>query len=345
MTRSWTWVDPAFAVDAAGHHHVAVGRIGTEPGVWYGTDAGGAWSMERLTTDARPTAASGSWSRRTAPRRSPTGSRARRAAWLATGTPGDWTFTKIADEADHRHPRDRAGGERVAPPRVRRRRRRRAADRLRHERRRRLVGDADRRQLADHAGCEPVDRPRRRGPRPRRVRDRWARRPTAPRSSTRPTAPAPGSLSQRTTGAPRDLDPSDRRRCRGPPADRVPAGGLRRPAPVVQRLVVDVEDRELWGRTTPTRRSPSTPPATRTCCSRRAALHYEACDAAAVLGAPGPPLVDRRARRRSGPPGDRLRRRREPVARARPRRQPLGRVREHAVAPRRDPPDPAARAR
>ena len=52
VTRSWTWVDPAFAVDAAGHHHVAVGRIGTEPGLWYGTDAGGGWSMERVTTTA-----------------------------------------------------------------------------------------------------------------------------------------------------------------------------------------------------------------------------------------------------------------------------------------------------
>ena len=53
---------------------------------------------------------------------------------------------------------------------------------------------------------------------------------------------------------------------------------------------------------------------------------------AAVLGPSRPALVERRAGRRLGPPGDRLRRRREPLARARPRRQPLGRVRQHRLA-------------
>ena len=99
VTRSWTWVDPAFAVDAAGHHHVAVGRIGTEPGLWYGTDAGGGWSMERVTT----TPPDGSVGLVVAPDGTASiaygESGAGRSAWLATGTPGDWTFTKLADGA------------------------------------------------------------------------------------------------------------------------------------------------------------------------------------------------------------------------------------------------------
>ena len=99
VTRSWTWVDPAFAVDAAGHHHVAVGRIGTEPGLWYGTDAGGGWSMERVTT----TPPDGSVGLVVAPDGTASiaygESGAGTSAWLATGTPGDWTFTKLADGA------------------------------------------------------------------------------------------------------------------------------------------------------------------------------------------------------------------------------------------------------
>ena len=39
----------AVGVDAAGHHHVAVGRYGTEPGTWYATDRTGSWTLERLS--------------------------------------------------------------------------------------------------------------------------------------------------------------------------------------------------------------------------------------------------------------------------------------------------------
>ena len=106
VTESWTWLDPSFAVDAAGHHHVAVARQGTEPGLWYGTDAGGSWSMERLTTIAPDggvglvVAPDGSAS--IAYGESIDGTEAQVAeqtAWLATGTPGAWTFTQLATEA------------------------------------------------------------------------------------------------------------------------------------------------------------------------------------------------------------------------------------------------------
>jgi hypothetical protein len=36
------------AVDQAGHHHVAFGRFGTAPGLYYGTDASGDWLTQRI---------------------------------------------------------------------------------------------------------------------------------------------------------------------------------------------------------------------------------------------------------------------------------------------------------
>ncbi len=104
VSRSWTWVDPAFAVDAAGHHHVAVGRTGTESGLWYGTDAGGTWSMERLTT----TAPDGPVGLAVAPDGTASiaygDSDPAPLAWLATGRPGSWGFTVVAgDAATGRH--------------------------------------------------------------------------------------------------------------------------------------------------------------------------------------------------------------------------------------------------
>ena len=199
VTESWTWLDPSFAVDGAGHHHVAVARQGTEPGLWYGTDASGSWSMERLTTIAPDggvglvVAPDGSAS--IAYGESIDGTEAQVAeqtAWLATGTPGAWTFTQLATEATtgtHAIAREADGTLHVAfgindageRP-----------DRVRHRRVGLLGRRPDRRQLRADGRRQPVDRRRRRRPRARRVRGGGhVPRPDA-RSSTRPTPPVRG---------------------------------------------------------------------------------------------------------------------------------------------------------
>ena len=310
VTRSWTWVDPAFAVDARGHHHVAVGRIGTEPGLWYGTDAGGAWSMERVTT----TPADGSVGLVVAPDgdgviaygeaiESEENQVAERSAWLATGTPGDWTLTQRRRRGRRGHPRDRARGGRLAAPRVRRRRGRRAADRLRHERERRLGRRADRRPARPStADAEPVDRPRRGRSRPHRVRDGLGSRPIGPRSCTRPTAPAPGCVTQRTTGAPHDLGPRIAVDAAGQPADRVPARGL--------GVRLQAFNGSSWTSKTVSSGADDADPSIAIDAAGHTHVLFAAGGTplrglrpAAVLGAPGPPLVERRARRGSRPAG------------------------------------------
>ena len=119
-----TGARPAFAVDAAGVRHVAVGRTGEEPGVWYGTDTGGHWTMARLTTQAPDgpvglvVAPDGTASIAYAERLAADGTPlADPAVRVTTGKPGHWTTTRIADDTGDASPsiaRDAAGRLHVA---------------------------------------------------------------------------------------------------------------------------------------------------------------------------------------------------------------------------------------
>ena len=103
VDEGWTWTQPAVGVDAAGHHHVAVGRSGSEPGVWYATDRTGTWTLERLTQ--RPP--DGQVGLVVAPDGTVAIGYAElydahnvlladHAVWLKTGTAGHWTTRRIA---------------------------------------------------------------------------------------------------------------------------------------------------------------------------------------------------------------------------------------------------------
>src|SRR5262249_8639562 len=120
----WNWGAPAFAVDAAGVRHVAVGRTGTDPGVWYGTDDGGTWSLDRVTTNPPD----GGGGLAIAPDRTPAIVYAQKqqpdgapladpAVRVLTGTPGAWTNARVADDrggGTHGIARDAAGHLHVA---------------------------------------------------------------------------------------------------------------------------------------------------------------------------------------------------------------------------------------
>ena len=119
MDAGSNWGRPAFGVDAAGVRHVAVGRTGEEPGVWYGTDAGGHWTLERLTDQAPDGAvglavapdgtASIAYAESLAADGTPLADPAVR---VTTGKPGAWTTTRIADDTGDASPaiaRDAAG--------------------------------------------------------------------------------------------------------------------------------------------------------------------------------------------------------------------------------------------
>src|SRR5207342_937627 len=108
----------------AGVRHVAVGRTGELPGVWYGTDAGGHWTMTRLTNEAPDGAiglavapdgtASVAYAAFFAADGTPL---ADRAVKVVTGKPGAWTTTRIADDTGDASPviaRDAAGHLHVA---------------------------------------------------------------------------------------------------------------------------------------------------------------------------------------------------------------------------------------
>ena len=203
---------------------LAVGRIGTEPGLWYGTDAGGAWSMDRVTT----TALDGSVGLAVAPDGTASiaygESSPGRSAWLATGTSGDWTLAKLVD------------GAATAPTPSR--------------------GPQTGHSTSLSASTRPA-RPA--SPTPRTPRGSWvvtsigASSPTTQDANPSIALDAAGHahiafealgtsldatsieyatnrtgawvLSKRATGAPRDVEPLDRRRRRRPPADRLPRTG------------------------------------------------------------------------------------------------------------------------
>ena len=130
VDAGFNWGRPAFGVDAAGVRHVAVGRTGEEPGVWTGTDAGGHWTLERLTDAgagrgrrvgvAPDGTASIAYAECLAADGTPLADPAVR---VTTGKPGAWTTTRIADDTGDASPsiaRDAAGHlhSRSAPTRA-----------------------------------------------------------------------------------------------------------------------------------------------------------------------------------------------------------------------------------
>ena len=220
------------------------GARATEPGVWYGTDTGGHWTLERLTTSAarRAGRAGGRPGRdarrsRTAESFAADGDAAARirAVRVITGKPGAWTTTRIADDTGDASPsiaRDSAG-----PPARRVRQRRLAGlDRLAYATNASGAWVVAPRRPARSAtvGPQPIDRAstRRQGPRRVRAVDRRAPSPVRHRldrlRDERGRARGPCRRSPRRPGVP--LRPLDRRSTRRASAGRLLAGQRRRHA-------------------------------------------------------------------------------------------------------------------